>query len=282
MEDEVNSLFREAAKATGARPSGFIFHVSRCGSTLISNGLKALSGAQVACEARPINKLFMPYPSTGDPDADECWDRDRRILAECLFVLFSSYRTGGPEPLIVKFDSQNAICLPIVRRYWPDIPCVFVIRDPVEVIVSNLKQPAPDGKLCRFRELPVWAYAMSGVRADTPLDSISVEDFHARVLGRYLDAAAGQAGSDLRIIDYQDINQASVRDIAGLFGLSCNEDRARLVSEFGKYSKDPSGDKRFSDDRAAKQECASVATKQAASRWAMPRYAELLSLSSWR
>lgn len=55
-----NSIIREGSRKPLLQPTGFIFHVSRCGSTLISNALKEVDGIQVVAEARPITRLFMP------------------------------------------------------------------------------------------------------------------------------------------------------------------------------------------------------------------------------
>lgn len=56
------SVVREANRHSSLLPIGFICHISRCGSTLISNALKVLEGIQVVAEASPIYRLFLPSP----------------------------------------------------------------------------------------------------------------------------------------------------------------------------------------------------------------------------
>ena len=45
------------------RPSGFIFHMSRCGSTVISQMLAALAEHVVVSEAGPIDALARGPPA---------------------------------------------------------------------------------------------------------------------------------------------------------------------------------------------------------------------------
>ena len=272
IETDVTSLVREGSRTPRLLPNGFIFHVSRCGSTLISNALKLVDRIQVVAEARPITRLFMPCPPVeGDAFIDPGQDEERRKLTECLFSLFSCYRTGKPEPIVVKFMSQNSISFSTIHGLWPDVPCLFVIRDPVDVMVSNLK----DGGLNRFTESPALAYAMCGADPSLPISQISVEEFCARVLGRYFDALIGKVGPNVRIIDYDDINPESICDIIKFFHLDPSADLACMDSVFQRYSKDPTGNTPFHGDRLEKREGASARIRNAANLWALPRYSKL-------
>lgn len=278
IDADIASIVWEGSRNSDALPSGFIFHISRCGSTLICNALRILTAAQVVAEASSITTVFMPQPVWNDPNVDECWNRDRNALAQCLLPLFSSYRTGQPAPTVVKFASQNSLCMSAIRALWPEVPCLFIIRDPVEVMVSNLK----GGALNRFPQSPAMAYAMCGADASLPLAEISVEDFSARVLGRYLDAAINNMDHHVRIIDYEDINEASVHEIVRIFNLAGNVNTGCLDGVFNRYSKDPTGSEQFRSDRAAKQRDATAAILTAAHRWAVPQYTTLRSLSQWK
>jgi hypothetical protein len=269
IEADIRSIVREGSQKPAHPPSGFIFHVSRCGSTLICNALKTLENAQVAAEPRPITRLFMPCAPQHDR-IDPQREEERHVLAECLFNLFSCYRTGQPEPVVVKFTSQNSLCLSAIRGLWPNIPCLFVIRDPVEVMVSNLK----DGKLNRFIESPALACQMCGTHPST-LTGMSVEDFCARVLGRYFDAAIDELGPNVRIIDYSDINEASICSIANFFQLDPLSDSVSLHTVFERYAKDQTGNTIFCGDRLEKLKGASPRIQEAANQWAIPQYMQL-------
>jgi len=277
IETGINSVIREGKRTPAPSPAGFIFHMSRCGSTLISNALKVLEGIQVVAEAHPINRVFMPCrpPNNSSPDARQ--DEDRGKLAGGLFNLFSCYRTGVPEPTVIKFASQNSLCLPTIRALWPDVPCLFVIRDPVEVLVSNLKNGIPN----RFTESPALAFALGEVDSAPPMIESSFEDICARILGRYLEAAIRETGSNVRIIDYDDINQASIWEITKFFHIDAPLNRVRLNEVFQQYSKDPTGNRPFHSDRHEKLQGASTQMINAANRWVRPHYTYLRSQSRW-
>ena len=75
------------------------------------------------------------------PYLEAKWDGTRLVALQALFSIYAHYRTGQPEPVIVKFPSLNILDLPIVREVWSDVPCLGIIRDPVEVMVANLHGP---------------------------------------------------------------------------------------------------------------------------------------------
>ncbi len=51
-------------------------------------------------------------------------------------------RNGDEKKFFVKFDSWHTINLPLIRRAFPDVPWIFLYRDPLEVMVSQLRQGA--------------------------------------------------------------------------------------------------------------------------------------------
>jgi hypothetical protein len=50
-------------------------------------------------------------------------------------------RLRTEQRYFVKFDARHALDLPLVRRAFPEVPWVFLYRDPVEILVSHLNQP---------------------------------------------------------------------------------------------------------------------------------------------
>lgn len=90
-------MFRFSALFPRIQPTGFIFHISRCGSTLLANALKTANQVLVVSEPRPVTEtLLLRLPSGG---ADE------------------------PEKLVIKFTSINILAMRQMRTWWPDVPC---------------------------------------------------------------------------------------------------------------------------------------------------------------
>jgi hypothetical protein len=117
----------------GIPPTGFIFHMSRCGSTLVSQMLAALPQNIVISEAPPIDSILRLNP--------DMFPRVKRV--EWIRGMISSMgqkRFLEEKHYFVKFDSWSTLWLDVVREAFPEVPWIFIYRDPVEVIVSQMRQ----------------------------------------------------------------------------------------------------------------------------------------------
>jgi hypothetical protein len=113
-------------------PAGFIFHMSRCGSTLVAQMLRALERSCVISEAPAIDDVIQA-PSASEEEHVE-WLR----AVVSTFALASA----NPDLYFVKLDSWHIHKLPLIRRAFPATPWIFLYRDPLEVLVSQLRSPA--------------------------------------------------------------------------------------------------------------------------------------------
>jgi hypothetical protein len=117
-------------------PAGLIFHLSRCGSTLISQMLKAISGVTVFSEAPPVDAMVRA-PEQGIDVTEE-------QHAEWLRWVGRALGRGGARgrgAYILKLDCWHAIDLEVFRRAFPVSPWIFLYRSPVEVLASHAAQP---------------------------------------------------------------------------------------------------------------------------------------------
>lgn len=110
-------------------PDGFVFHMSRCGSTLLSQMVAALQDALVVSEAPPLDSILQIYSGDGDTAV-----RALRAMVAAL-----TRRRLGESTCILKLDAWHTLSLPLFRRAFPHVPWVFLYRDPVEVMVSQVK-----------------------------------------------------------------------------------------------------------------------------------------------
>ena len=142
-----NSLFRfrtpfEAladwqAVSPGLKPAGFVFHLSRCGSTLITRMLASLPQNLVLSEPGLLDRALRAHER-----APEAPLAQRVMWLQWLVSALGQPRTGLEQRLFIKFDPRNIIDFPLLRLAFPDVPWIFVDRDPVEVMVSNLRSPS--------------------------------------------------------------------------------------------------------------------------------------------
>ena len=161
--------FDDNDTAASARPAAFIFHWSRCGSTLIGRMLNAHPDCQLYAEPAPVESIL--HADVRHGVAQEPWLLRRLINAMCL------PRTGGERHTFIKFAPWGITALPLVRRAFPEVPCLFVYRDPVEILVSHQRSPGmhmlppalPPALLGMTLEqavqMPRPAYPVEGVRS---------------------------------------------------------------------------------------------------------------------
>ncbi|CAN0121879.1 unnamed protein product, partial [Pylaiella littoralis] len=113
-------------------PKGFIYHETRCGSTLVANMLAALPTSRVFSESKPPTQVIR------ECTAEDC-DKETllRVFRGTVELMGRSRKNEQHEHLYFKF--QNSKFLPEISEAYPEVPWIFVFRDPVEVMVSNLK-----------------------------------------------------------------------------------------------------------------------------------------------
>jgi hypothetical protein len=113
-------------------PTAFIFHVSRCGSTLVSQALGmredhiSLSEVPMFDEILRLRFKDVRYDqkATGD-------------LLKAAIRFYGAKRTGLEQKLFIKADSWHLCFYAELRGLYPDTPFIILYRSPAEVLHSN-------------------------------------------------------------------------------------------------------------------------------------------------
>jgi hypothetical protein len=129
-----DALVDGARDVPAAMPSGLIFHMSRCGSTLVSEMLAAIPHHHVVSEPEPLDAVVQWACASGAP-----WPRQVAALRAIVAAL--GRRGSVPDRFFVKLDSWHTRALPLFRAAFPDVPWLFLYREPVEVVASHQRQP---------------------------------------------------------------------------------------------------------------------------------------------
>jgi hypothetical protein len=119
------------------QPSAFILHMSRCGSTLLAQMFAASDKNLVISEGSPIDRMLgagKKYANLGEDQQLE-WIR-------AVVLAVGRKRVATHERYIIKLDSWSTEYIPLLEHAFPGVPWVFLYRDPLEVLVSNLQQRA--------------------------------------------------------------------------------------------------------------------------------------------
>jgi len=274
MQDSFAVLFRRQTplselqewieQTPGLAPSGFIFHFSRCGSTLVSQMLAALPQNVVISEAGPIDAILRPRV---DPaDQEEKIARLRAIVGS-----LGQSRAGGESQYFIKFDAWHMCEWPLIRRAFPDVPWIFVYRDPVEVLVSQLRNPGGWTIPGVLNPGPTVGLPMAEVV------SMPRDQYCARVLASIaraaLDAVNDPDGGGL-LVDYRDLPEGGWTSVAQHFGMKPSQADIETMREASGYDAKVPG-LSFTPDSESKRRSASPRLAQMADEWLMPLYQEL-------
>ena len=256
-------------------PSGFIFHVSRCGSTLLSNGLRAIRGSVVISEAQAIGDAVASL-SEADPYANgngSLLTENQGRLLRGIVRAYGQRRMSSEKTLVIKFSSWNLLHIAAIRRIWPQVPCVIITRDPVEVAVSCLENRPG---WMRWKSQPRVVETIFGWDAE---DTASMRDttFCARVIGEFLKSASCAIHEGCQVIDYRSLDSSAIVSVARRFGMEVrNEDIENIEKSLSVYSKDFKGKRVFVEDRKSKQEKATKDLRKEIQTWAQQAYEDIM------
>jgi hypothetical protein len=193
------------ADATDA-PDGLIFHMSRCGSTLVSQMLAAMPGGIVVSEAPPLDAIVQMAHSHPEAPLEQ-----RIALLRGMAAALGRDRFGNRRHYVIKTDSWHSLALPLFRAAFPDTPWVFLFRNPTEVMVSQMRMRGSQ---------TVPGIQLDPVFAIPDPNSLSAEEYIARVLNRVSQAAVDHAGiGGALFVDYADLPDAVERRILPHFGI---------------------------------------------------------------
>jgi hypothetical protein len=215
-------------QAPSLDPSGFIFHLSRCGSTLLTRLLQQLPGCVVVSEPAMINQVLQA-------DAAIIDEETRLRLLRFLIRAFGRVRFGDERHFILKLSSWNVRKLGVFRSAFPKTPLLWLQRKPAEVIASLL---AREPEWRRQLRVPEFAAALLDMNADEAATA-EPEVLYASALASLLEAARAAPPAALRTIDYADLPQAAWTTAAPYFGLALDDgDIALMAAQARFYSKD--------------------------------------------
>ncbi|WP_284313369.1 hypothetical protein [Labrys miyagiensis] len=267
-----NRLFRYATPITRLpdclkanrhlQPDGFIFHMSRCGSTLVSQMLGGLPGSIVVSEAGPIDTVVNARGVCSDLSED-----DHALWLRWMIGTFGQARRGDEQLFIVKLDSWHTRNLALFRRAFPDVPWIFLYRDPVEVMVSHLRRPG-------MQMVP----ALVGAEhlGLNPSDAWQAPAMYcAQVLARICEPVSRLEALDGGLlINYRQLPTAVLTSIMPHFGIAADNNARAVLSKIASRDAKIPG-LAFADDSVAKQHEASTHVRDLARTWLDSHYRQL-------
>lgn len=279
---EITKRYDEESNTPDVRilePNGFVFHESRCGSTLVANSLSAFSPFQtrVYSESTPALKALT---SCGEHPGSCSKEQAADFFKNVIYMMG---RTNNPDEkyMFFKIQSAGSKFLSVLGVAFPDTPWIFVYRDPVEVMMSHLDIPQMQRAVClRSTRRPPKMITDMAKSKGKDMKSISPEEFCAMHLATLCQSALDEfhrtdKGEFVNYVDLPNILIDYI--IPDHFNIPIDAEEARNIHEVSSvYSKGSHNrDKEWKEDSQTKQEHASEAILKASETWLLPTFKAL-------
>ncbi|MCX6046225.1 MAG: hypothetical protein NT075_14025 [Chloroflexi bacterium] len=271
MTTDIELLANEDFLSDVLYPSGFIFHMSRCGSTLFAKALARTAHHIVIDEGTPLNDGVWHY-LTGGWQKPITYNKQAITIYKNLLLALGRRRSNTQQAYFVKFRSWNAVFMDFITQIFPDVPVLFIYRDPVEVLVS--------GQWNR-----VWTLDLKGLDPGAYMTGCSLPatqamddlTFLAKFYARYFTTALQSNANKLSYLNYEQLTQANFSTILKhAFGYEAPAEQLALMeTQFDYYSKDDNDVVHFTSDKQAKQRAATLAMRQLVDQEMMGLYQQL-------
>lgn len=127
----------EIGRAVDAlEPSAFVFHVSRCGSTLVTQLLGLDESCVTLSEVPFFDQLLR---ARFQPGLGDMVDVSTQLPA--AIRIYGRRRSPTERHLIIKLDSWHIAFYSQLRSLYPCTPVILLYRDPAAVVRSHRTQP---------------------------------------------------------------------------------------------------------------------------------------------
>lgn len=223
----------------GLVPDAFIFHVSRCGSTLLTQLLASLPQCIVMSEPPIIDSVLrlhhnMVNEMANEMASDPAGAGATVALLRHVMLALGQRRDGLENTFVIKFDCWHIHSIALLRQAFPDTPCIFLYREPRAVLASHQRQRGPQMVPGLIHPALLPLTGQPGAPGDF--------DAHAgRVLASLFAAAEPQAAAGkLTLINYDQLPAIVFDELLAALAIDCTAQQLatmRLRSGFhSKYT----------------------------------------------
>ena len=206
---------------------GFIYHVSRCGSTLLCQ-LFSLSPENIVVSEAPILDQIL-QSKVLDVEI-----KKKTFVAALNFL--GQKRFPNEQHLIVKLDSWHLFYADLIREICPSLPFIFLYRSPEEVIKSHHKMRG-------MQMVPNLVLPEKFGVCVHDLEKMTFDDYTAMVLEKYFDQMDAYSDTDKNVFlcNYAQGMDFLFLEISEKIDLKI-ESRvtSKLQERLSRYSKDSS------------------------------------------
>ncbi len=201
-----------------------VFHVSRCGSTMLSQSLATSSENIMVSEAPIIDQILR----------SEAFDADiKSVLLESVIRLLGQKRFPEQKNLIIKLDAWSIFKASYLRSVFPEIPFALLYRNPDEVLRSHQK-------MAGMHMVPnIIPSSVFGITFKE-IQEISFQQYQALVLEKYFQGFVDfyEEDSNVIMLNYNDGMKNVIERFISFIDVSFSKNEINLMLErLKKHSK---------------------------------------------
>lgn len=253
---------QQAEHIANVQPAGFIFHLSRCGSTLISGCLSELETTCVFSESPLLTELLL----------DKELPVAERKLYLCAFINLQAAAFPDRSQMIIKWNAWDIFYWELIRDIYSQVPAIFLVRDPVEILASHQRSVGRhmSGDPVLADVDPVFKSQLS----DQCLFDKQIQILHS--LLQVMDEK--RAGPKIMVVDYRQLCVANIPSILAF--LVCEVDELgflKIQERMQFHSKTPA--QVFVADSMTKQQSVTLGEQGKIQAYLMPAYNQLIKMA---
>lgn len=261
----LSSLLEARLDISALSPAGFIFHLSRCGSTLLSGSMMELASTSVLSESPALTECLLDRGLSPE---------EKRKLLTLLMQLqaqaVAPFVPGDVQHLVIKWNAWDILQWPLIRSLFPQVPAIFLIRNPIEILASHQKSAgrhmAGDSSMAVFDK----SFALA--------DGENILAMRTRVLQKLLAEMkrwCQQPG--VQLVDYRQLSEKTIVDVMEIFSLlPTASERDAISKRMGFNAKELS--QSFSPDSHQKQQAFNNVEREQICSALIPLYESLQTL----
>lgn len=250
---------------------GLIFHVSRCGSTLLSSSISTGTDCIVLSEPDFIPAFLLPS-HLNNPILNQLTSEVRsKMLKGFLNALIRDHKSD----IVIKNNCRNILDIETLLLALPKAKSLFLFREPIEVLASNFLAPA--GWFMFFQLPHVTAHLF-------PDSEIEMDELSLAVLGLLTQLKEGEKLVNNRnavCLDYKNLNLENICKICRYFELKQKDGMIdKIKNSIHVYSKDPDKEFSYIPDSKEKHQLVDKDVKNFIRNATYPIYESLLNLQN--
>lgn len=218
------------------KPSAFIFHVSRCGSTLLSQ-LLSLSPQNIVLSEVPFFDDLLRLPGQNESFPLNVSDS----LFKAAVCFYGQQRSAIEQRLFIKTDSWHILFYERIRRLFPEVPFILLYRSPGDIIVSHQRKRGMHA-VPGIIEPSLFGFDSGAIK------DLNLDNYLIKVLERYYSAYIEVMHQDkiCVIVNYSEGVQHNLKQIEHCIGMQLSRSEWEEVEKRSAFdAKSPQI--RFSD-----------------------------------